>query len=311
MPPADANPGTISLLETFLYIEPHRMRLPRLFIIGLSALLLNGCIKQIAISSLGDIMDDGFAVLNEEQDLDIADKSIASNLKLLESILKSDPTNKHYLLLASEGYASYALGFVEDESPDRAKVLYLRGKEFGMSILRQNKEFRNVEVGDIQSFRKGLESFSRDDVPAVFWTAIGWGSYVQWSLTDPAALADLPKIEAMMQFVLSRDSTYFYGGAQFFLGTLYGSRAKILGGDPDRSKLYFERCLKINDGKFLMSYVYYARSYAVQTQDKELFERCLSTVDSTSLEILPKARLSNAIAKKKASLLRSKIDQYF
>ena len=60
-----------------------------------------------------------------------------------------------------------------------------------------------------------------------------------------------------------------------------------------------------------MTHVYYARSYAVQTQNQKLFEDCLTTVDTTSLEVLPKARLSNAIAKKKAKLLRAKFDQLF
>jgi len=270
-----------------------------------------GCINQIALSSLGGIMDSGFEVLNEEQDLDIADKSIASNLKLLETILREDPSNEHYLLLAARGYASYALGFVEDESPERARILYLRGKEFGMQVLDRNKKFRDGRERSLDDFRAGLSTFSGDDTPAIFWTAISWGSYIQWSLTDPTAFAELPKVEAMMEFVLEHDSTYFYGGAQFFLGTLYGSRSKILGGDPDRSQKYFQRCLSINKGQFLMTYVYYARSYAVQTQNKELFEDCLGKVDSASIDILPKARLSNAIAKKKAALLRAKTEQFF
>ena len=101
------------------------------------------------------------------------------------------------------------------------------------------------------------------------------------------------------------------GGAHFFLATLAGSKPKILGGDSSASHDLFERCLKINHGQFLMTYLYYARSYAVQTQNRELFEQCLSTIDATSLDILPEARLSNAIAKKKAKLLREKIDKLF
>src|SRR5215831_3361521 len=74
------------------------------------ALLSAGCFQQIAINSLGGIMEQGFEVLNEEQDLGLAEQSIASNLKLIETILKTDPDNEHYLLLASIGYSSYALG---------------------------------------------------------------------------------------------------------------------------------------------------------------------------------------------------------
>ena len=285
------------------------MRLSSIVII--LGLLFGGCIQQIAINSIGGIMDNGFTVLNEEQDLDIADKSIASNLKLLEAIIKSDPDNEHFLLLASQGYASYALGFVEDVDVERARVLYLRGRDYGMRILHQNKTFTLHSQGSIGDFQLALNDFRKDDVPALFWTAIGWGSYISWSLTDPGAIADLPKVEAMMKFVAEHDSSYFYGGAQFFLATLSGSRPKILGGNPDLSRDLFERCLAINKGKFLMTYVYYARSYAVQTQDRELFEQCLTTVDTTSLDILPEARLSNAVAKRKAHLLRAKADDLF
>jgi hypothetical protein len=122
------------------------------------AVVFSGCLQQIAVSSLGGIMDTGFEVLNEEQDLDIADKSIASNLKLLETILRKDPDNSHYCFLASQGYASYALGFVEDESPERAKLFYLRGKAYGMKILEKNEKFRNAEGKDLQEFRSALAS---------------------------------------------------------------------------------------------------------------------------------------------------------
>lgn len=256
-------------------------------------------------------MDNGFEVLNEEQDLGIAGISIASNLKLLETIIKNDPENEHYLLLASIGYASYALGFVEDDSPDRARFFYLRGKDYGIKILNQNSKFLRAKDKSIDEFQSALQSFGKQDIPAIFWTAVGWGSYISLNLTDPSAIADLQKVEAMMKFVVEKDSAYFYGGAHFFLGTLAGSRARMLGGNPDLSKQHFEECLRINKGYFLMTYVYYARSYAVQTQNKELFEQCLTIVDTTSVDILPQARLSNAVAKKKSKLLREKIDDLF
>ena len=280
-------------------------------IASIALLLLSGCIQQIALNSMGQIMDNGFAVLNEEQDLDIAEKSIASDLKLLEAVMRSDPDNERFLLLASMGYSSYALGFVEDSSVDRAKIFYLRGKNYGLKILLRNKAFAAAQEKSIQEFTAALKTFSKDDVPAIFWTAIGWGSYISWSLTDPSAIGDLPKVEAMMNFVVENDPSFFYGGAHFFLGTLYGSRPKILGGDTGISRKHFEECLKINEGKFLMADVYYARSLAVQLQDRELFENLLTRVDSTSIDVLPEGRLSNAIAKKKARALRAKIDELF
>ena len=275
----------------------------------LIALLFSGCIQQIALNSIGGIMDTGFAVINEEQDLDLADKSIASNLKLLETVIRKDPDNKDYLLLASRGYSSYALGFVEDESADRAREFYLRGRDYGLRILNKNEKFRTAKTPE--ELHTALASFSKNDMPALFWTAIAWGSYVNLSLTDPSALIDLPKIEMIMRTVLEKDPTYFYGGPHFFLGTIYGARPKIFGGDADSSKSHFEECLRISNGKFLMTLIFYAKTYAVQTQNRELFDSLLSKVDTTSLDVLPEARLSNAIAKKKAKLLRAHVEELF
>jgi hypothetical protein len=154
----------------------------------------SGCFQRIAINSLGGIMDNGFEVLNEEGDLDLAGISIASDLELLKSILKSDPDNTHYLQLASMGYSSYSLGFVEDDSIERARMLYLQGRDYGLHILDEKRQFRSAQNGTADEFRRSLSSFSKDDVPAVFWTAIGWGSYIGLSIADPAALADLPKV---------------------------------------------------------------------------------------------------------------------
>jgi hypothetical protein len=111
--------------------------------------------------------------------------------------------------------------------------------------------------------------------------------------------------------VAKNDSTYYYGGAHVFLGTLLGSRPRMLGGKPELSKAHFETALRLNGGKFLMTYVYYARSYAVQTQDEALFAELLAKVDSASLDILPEFRLANAIAKQKARLLLSRQSDLF
>jgi tetratricopeptide (TPR) repeat protein len=116
---------------------------------------------------------------------------------------------------------------------------------------------------------------------------------------------------AMMEFVRQTDPTYYYGGPYLILGTMEGSMPQVLGGKPEKAKEYFERALSINGGKFLLTYVYYAKTYAVQMQNQELFESLLKKVEDASPDILPDARLSNAIAKKKARLLREHMNDLF
>jgi hypothetical protein len=260
---------------------------------------------------MGGLLDDGFQAFTEESDLAFAEQAFPGSLKLLEVMLRNDPDNAKLLKLASEGYSSYALGFMEDTQPERARVFYLRGRDYGLRLLRKNSDIARALDGTPDDLSAALAKADADDVPAAFWAGFGWGSFIYLSLTSPDAIADLPRAEALMKFVAACDSSYYFAGADVFLGTLYGSRPKILGGNPEISKRSFERAIRLTGGKFLMTYVYYARSYAVQIQDEALFEELLTTVDKASLDILPEFRLANAIAKKKAHLLLSKKSDLF
>jgi hypothetical protein len=265
--------------------------------------LFSGCVQTIAVNAVGGIADEGFSAFTEESDLDFAEQALPGNIKLLEVMLKNSPDNTRLLALLSQSYNSYALGFLEDKDPVRAREFYLRGRDYGLRILRQNADLAKALGGTPDDLKAALARLSPDNAPAVFWTAFGWGSYIYLSLDNTDAIGDLPRAEMLMKFVADNDSTFYYGGAHVFLGTLYGSRPKLLGGDPAVAKEHFEAALRINRGRFLMTYVYYARSYAVQTQNEPLFVELLTKVQDTPLDILPEFRLANAIAKKKAGLL--------
>lgn len=280
-----------------------------LALLGLT--LFSGCIQTIAVSTVGGIVDNGFGAFTEESDLVFAEQALPGNLKLVEVMLRNDPDNDRLLRLASEGYNSYALAFLEDTEPARARDFYLRGRDFALRMLRKDAEFSRALDGPLEGFQAALDRRSPEDVPAIFWGAFGWGSYIYLSLTDPDAIVDLPKAEAMMEFVARTDSSYYHGGADLFLGTLYGSRPKILGGNLDKARRHFERALRTNHGAFLMTYVYYARSVAVQSLDEALFDELLAKVDAASPDTLPGARLANMVAKKKAKLLLSRKQDLF
>lgn len=276
-----------------------------------AAVIFSGCIQTIAVTTVSNIVHDGFSALTEESDLDFAEKALPGNIKLMEVMLKSDPDNERLLLLLSQGYSSYALAFLEDSLQDRAREFYLRGKEYGMRVLKHDTELARALDGSLDDLRAVLKRRDVSSVPGVFWTAFGWGSYITLSLGNPEAIADLGRTEAMMNFVARQDSGYYYGGSHVFLGTLYGSRPKILGGDITLARQHFESALRINGGKFLMTYVYQAKSVAVQTLDESLFDDCLRKVEEASLEILPEFRLANAIAKRKAARLMERRSELF
>lgn len=251
------------------------------------------------------------AALYEENDLALAEQAIASDLKLLEGLIKSDPENEKFLLLACQGFGSYSLGFVEDTNPERAQVFYLRARDYGLRILIKKQDFGKVINGSIDRLEAALKKFDKNDVPALFWTANNWASWINRNFTDPQALADLPKVQLMMQRVLELDESYFYGGAHLFFGTIYALRPPLLGGNIEKAKQHFDRCFEFSQQKFLLPYVYYARYYATRTLDEELFKLTLTKILETPDDVLKGQQLPNAIAKQKAESLLKQIGDFF
>jgi hypothetical protein len=115
----------------------------------------------------------------------------------------------------------------------------------------------------------------------------------------------------MMEFVLQHDPAYYYAGAHLYFGSIHGSIPVVMGGKPDVAKHHFEQCLALTEGKFLLAHVYYAKTYAVQVQERELFDALLKTVEAAPLDLLPEARLANAVAKRKAAQLRAQEHELF
>lgn len=276
-----------------------------------ASLLSAGCIRQVTVSTMGGIFQDGMSAVEEEQDPEFAAQSLPSSLKLMEVLLKSDPENRKLLLLLAEGYSSYALGFVEDADPERAKIFYQRSTGYALRLVRQDRALAKALDGSLDEFLAELARRGKPDVPGIFWAAFGMGGYLNLAFDKPDALVQLPRVEAMMKFVAAADPAFFHGGADTFLGTLYGGRARILGGDPERSRKHFENALRINGGAFLMTKVFFARTYAVQTQNEELFSELLVEVERVPLDDSPQLRLVNAVAKRKARLLWAKKEDLF
>lgn len=269
-------------------------------------------IQKLTVRATTGVLENTLAALNQENDLELAEISIASNLKLLEGFLKSDPENQKLITLAIYGYTSYAVGFIEPKSKERAKNFYLRAKNYGLQVLEKNKDFKKANLSNNENeFRKSLKKFSKKDLEILFWSANAWGSFVNLSRNDPFAIAELWKPQAMIERCLELDETFYFAGPHLFLGTIKGSLPKILGGKPEESKKHFEKALEITNGKMLMIRVYFAKFYAIQTQNREIFENQLKKVLDFDIKQAPEIALINTLAKKRAKELINDIDIYF
>lgn len=298
-------------IPVIVYVILTKMRI--LSIISVFIIIIfTGCsIERLAVRSTTGLIENSLVAIEEETDLILAEQSIVSNLKLLEGLLKSDPNNRNLLLLASRGFTSYVLGFVEQDDPARAASLYIRARDYGLRGLRNNREFDRAFDKPFEEFEISLNQIPDRDIPLLFWTANAWAGAIQQNIGDPRSLADLPKIEAMMKVVLERNESFYYAGPHLFFGMILSSKPAMFGGNTRRGREHFERALELTQERFLIIKVFYAESYAVQTLNDELFEKLLNEVIKADLDILPEQSLVNTIAKRRAEALLNEKDSFF
>ncbi|MFC1556804.1 TRAP transporter TatT component family protein [candidate division KSB1 bacterium] len=272
---------------------------------------VNCSVQKLAVGATGGIIDNTLESIFEESDLQLAEAAIMPNLKMLEGLIKSDPGNEKLLLEVVRGYTGYALGWVEDEDPARARLLYERAKDYGIQLLSENRKMKDALEGPISDFESSLRSVTGEsDVPVLFWTANAWASFINLSRGDILAFIEMPRVQAMMSRVIELDETFYYGSAHLFFGLIY-STLGVAGGDFQKATEHFNRAREISDDKFLLTKVYYARYYAVGVLNEELFRKTLEEVLASPADQLPEVRLINEIAKKKARFYLTQAKEWF
>lgn len=296
------------------------------FFTALVSLSVSCSIKKIAVRQAAGFFTESRKVFEQETDLEIAETSIAANLKLLEAMLVHDEKNEDLNLLLAEVYSAYTLSFAEDKMEQaeadkkdtevkrqqaRAKMLYLRARDFAGKVLLPRLDVESLNQLTEPQLTEKLAKLSKDDIAPVFWYAFAWGSAINVDREDTEGLSELPKIEIMMAQVKAWDEAYYHAGAWLFEGIYFGARAEMMGGNLPRSKEAFEKNLQLTQGKLLITQYFYARTYCIFAQDKACFDKNLKIVLDAPADIHPGQKLANALAKKKAERLKKRKSDFF
>jgi hypothetical protein len=291
-----------------------------LAVCALCLLALSACsLKKTVVNSTALFMDDIMDGFFEEGDIVFAEAAIPANLKLLDGLIRgANYENDGLLLKGCKLYAMYAMGFMEDASLDkkadkenikRASAFYERAKDYGLMVLKKNNDFKKAAEGSVDDFTQVMPAFGRDDVETLFWAAFAWGEYINLNRNNVSVIADLPKVKVMMERVIELNDKYFYGLPHLFM-IVYYSMPKMFGGDYDKAKKEYETMQEISGGKFILADFFMARYYAVQVQDRKLFDELIGKVESADDGIITE-KLFTQVAKKKAAVLKLKAGDLF
>ena len=269
-----------------------------------AAVSLSGC----AVLSFSDNLP---KAMLEQGDPEIVRAGAPAFLIILDALVKGDPDDEDFLLAASKLYGSYAGAFVNGDS-GRARKLSSRSMDYARrAICAELDDLCVVLDKPFDDFSEVLAEYdNEDDLPFIYGLAGAWAGWIQANSEDWGAIAQLPKVKALIQHVLKLDESYDQGTAHIYMGVLETQLPPSVGGKPEQARAHFERAILLSEGKNLMAKVMYAKQYGRLLFEQELHDRLLNEV----LKAETKAAgltLANSLAQEQAAELLASSAEYF
>jgi tetratricopeptide (TPR) repeat protein len=279
----------------------------------------------LAASSTAKVFDRAAPAFEEYFDYDLAGAAAPGSILQLEGVLRVVPENKLVIERLCRAYIGYAFGFVEDaievaelagdyEEADRqrgrARMFYRRARDLAVHWVSLDHEgFQEAVRGGAEDFERWVDrNFDEpEDAGILLWTGYSWGSFINQSKDDMAAVADLPFARILVERSAELDPSYYHGAATTVLAVV---QTNMMGGDLDRAQELFDRAFELSERHALLVHVNMARHYAVKRGDRDLFLQLLREVLEAG-DPLPAARLSNRISRRRAERYLANIDRYF
>jgi len=279
----------------------------RIFVLS-CGLLLCGCSALISPAMVGLTDNLSHAILNNN-DLATVEAGAPAYLLMIDSLLRQDPDNEALLRSAASLYAAYTDVFVKDKIRSQKLTDKSLGYALKAMCVRKGAACSLRETG-FDEFKAIIETMNAKDIPSLYTLGASWAGWIQAHRQDWNAVAEISRVDAIMQQVVALDESFEDGGAHLYLGALATLLPPALGGKPDVGRRHFERAIVLSEGKNLMVKVLYARQYARLLFDRELHDRLLNEV----LEADPGAPgyvLSNTLAQQQAKALLESAEDYF
>lgn len=164
--------------------------------------------------------------------------------------------------------------------------------------------------GNIEAFDAAVAAAPAKHVDAMYGLAAAWAGFLQANSSDWSAIADLPKVQALLDRVVAIDPGHARGMAQLYLGVLHSLRPEAIGGQPERGRRHFEEAIARSGGHNLYAKTLMAEYYARLVFDQALHDALLAEVLAAD-PAQPGFTLVNVLAQSRARELQASGKDYF
>jgi hypothetical protein len=275
----------------------------------MTRLLIIIAILTIQACSIGNLPHNLSRSMMNQEDPELVRTAAPAYLLMLDALVETYPDDETFLIPAAKLYGAYAGVFANDAA--QTKRMAERSKSYAHRALCESEEDLCLAIDKrVEDIQYELADLDEDELALVYTYASSWASWIQANTSDWDAIAQLPKVKILFNWVLKYDPDYDNGTAQIYMGVLESQIPPSLGGRPDLAKAHFEHAIKASDDKNLMAKFLYAQQYARLLFDQELHDRLLNEV----LNAEAKAEgltLLNQLAKQQAKELLADSAEYF
>lgn len=287
--------------------------------------LASGC-KSVALKFAADAAASSGDTYASDDDPQLVRDAVPFGLKTMEGVLAEKPDHEGLLTALASGFTQYAYAFVQTDADlddlagrleparaerERARKLYVRARDYGLRGLDARRRLAGLLRAGGPAARYGLSRAEKGDVPLLYWTAAAWALSIAANKGDMQAVAELPTPVAMMERALELDESWGDGSIHEFFVSYDATRSAAEGGGPERARAHLDRVMALTMNKKLGPRVSYAEGVLVQQQKKDEFVRVLQEVLRADPGAVPRFRLANLIAQRRAKALLAHVDDLF
>lgn len=317
-------PGALQRSRRGWKLEVSNMKRLALALLCIAALLGPGCsIRRIAVNKVGNALAGSGTTFASDDDPELIKAAAPFSLKLMESLLSENPRHKGLLLATASGFTEYSYAFVQQEADQmedkdikaaaalrtRARRLYLRGRNYGLRALELEHPGFGARLAKDPAEAAAMASTK--DVPLLYWTGVAWGASISVSKDNPDLIADLPKVDALIDRALALNESYDHGAIHSFLITYEMSRQPVQGEPAARARKHFDRAMELSGGQMAGPLVALAEAVCVQKQDLAGFKSLLNRALAIDPDAKPEWRLNNVVMQQRANWLLSRTEDLF
>jgi predicted anti-sigma-YlaC factor YlaD len=300
-------------------------RLPLALALLVAAPSLAGC-RSLALNAVANAAaatGDSYA---SDPDPELVRDAVPFGLKTMEGLLEEKPRHEALLTALAGNFTQYAYGFVQLDAEiadldgrydaaragrERARKLYLRARDYGLRGLDVRHPGLAAALREGRDPRGALAEVGKGDLPLLYWTASAWTLAISNGKDDMGLVATLPVPVAMMERALAVDEAWNEGAIHEFFVAYDAARSEAEGGGPARAREHLARAAALSMNKKLGPRVSYAEGVLVQAGDREAFVRTLEEVLRADPGEVPRYRLANLLAQRKARALLAHVDDLF